>query len=146
MFLALSGDKQSGNYDTECSNHHPSLSTLRSKRLSCSKMKWWAIYTYSGMPYSDYPIRRVEIASVITTDFIAPSADKQTCNYDTECSNHHPSLSSTLRSEGLSRSKMKWWSMYMWRQQQENKKCKVCWMKFCILLILNHILLKVNCV
>ena len=21
---------------------------------------------------------------------LAPSADKQTCNYDTECSNHHP--------------------------------------------------------
>ena len=28
--------------------------------------------------------------------FLAPSADKQTRNYDTECSNHHPSLS-TLR-------------------------------------------------
>ena len=38
--------------------------------------------------------------------FSAPSADKQTHNYDTECSNHHPSLS-TLRSEGLSQSKMK---------------------------------------
>ena len=23
---------------------------------------------------------------------LAPPADKQTCNYDTECSNHHPSL------------------------------------------------------
>ena len=23
--------------------------------------------------------------------FLAPSADKQTCNYDTECSNHLPS-------------------------------------------------------
>ena len=33
--------------------------------------------------------------------FLAPSADKQTCNYD-----HHPSLS-TLRSQGLSPSKMK---------------------------------------
>ena len=29
--------------------------------------------------------------------FLAPSADKQTCNYDTEYSNHHPSLSA-LRS------------------------------------------------
>ena len=29
--------------------------------------------------------------------FLAPSADKQTRNYDTECSNHHPSPS-TLRS------------------------------------------------
>ena len=39
--------------------------------------------------------------------FLAPSADKQTRNCETECSNHHPSLS-TLRSKGLSRSKMKW--------------------------------------
>ena len=39
--------------------------------------------------------------------FLAPSADKQTRNYDTECPNHHPSLS-TPRSKGLSRSKMKW--------------------------------------
>ena len=31
---------------------------------------------------------------------LAPSADKQTRNYDTEYSNHHPSLS-TLRSKGL---------------------------------------------
>ena len=38
--------------------------------------------------------------------FLAPSADKQTRNYDTECSNRHLSLS-TLRSKGLSRSKMK---------------------------------------
>ena len=39
--------------------------------------------------------------------FLAPSANKQTRNYDTECSNHHPSLS-TLRPKGLSRSMMKW--------------------------------------
>ena len=38
---------------------------------------------------------------------LTPSADKQTHNYDTECSDHHPSLS-TIRSKGLSRSKMKW--------------------------------------
>ena len=38
--------------------------------------------------------------------FLAPFADKQTCNYDTECSNHHPLLS-TPRLKGLSRSKMK---------------------------------------
>ena len=44
-FLAPSPDKQTRNYDTECSNHHPSLSTLRPKGLSHSKMKWWAIYT-----------------------------------------------------------------------------------------------------
>ena len=39
--------------------------------------------------------------------FLAPSADKQTYNYDTECSNHHLPLS-ILRSTGLSHSKMKW--------------------------------------
>ena len=39
--------------------------------------------------------------------FLAPSADNQTRNYDTECSNHHLPLS-ILRSKGLSRSKMKW--------------------------------------
>ena len=39
--------------------------------------------------------------------FLAPSANKKTRNYDTECSNHHPSLS-TLRPKGLSRSMMKW--------------------------------------
>ena len=32
-FLALSADKQNRNYDTEGSNHHPSLSTLMSKGL-----------------------------------------------------------------------------------------------------------------
>ena len=37
--------------------------------------------------------------------FSAPSADKQTCNYDIECSNHHPSLL-ILRPKGLSRSMM----------------------------------------
>ena len=49
-FPAPSADKQTCNYDTECSNHHPSPSTLRSKGLSCSKMKWWAIYTIMYTP------------------------------------------------------------------------------------------------
>ena len=31
--------------------------------------------------------------------FLAPSADKQTHNYDTECSNLHPSLSTLLEQE-----------------------------------------------
>ena len=31
IFLAHSAVKQTCNYDTECSNHHPSLPTLRSK-------------------------------------------------------------------------------------------------------------------
>ena len=37
--------------------------------------------------------------------FLAPSADKQTCSYDTECSNHHLPLS-ILGSKGLGGSKM----------------------------------------
>ena len=44
-FLAPSADNQTRNYDAECSNHHSSLSTLRSKGLSHSNMKWLAIYT-----------------------------------------------------------------------------------------------------
>ena len=42
---ASSADKQTCNYDTECSNHLLPLSILRSKRLSRSKMKWRAVYT-----------------------------------------------------------------------------------------------------
>ena len=37
--LAPSAGKQTRSYDIEYSNHHPSLSTLRSKGLSHSKMK-----------------------------------------------------------------------------------------------------------
>ena len=37
-FLAPSADNLTRNYDKECSNYHPS--TLRSKGLSCAKMKW----------------------------------------------------------------------------------------------------------
>ena len=39
--------------------------------------------------------------------YLAPSADSQTCNHDTECSNHYPSLSKE-NSKGLSSSKIKW--------------------------------------
>ena len=39
-FLAPSTDKEIRNYDIECSNYHPSLSTQRPKGLSHSKMKW----------------------------------------------------------------------------------------------------------
>ena len=110
-FLAPSADKQTRNYDIECLNHHPSLSTLRPKGLSHSKMKWWAIYR--NLPVNvivRLPHPRSGDSQGQET-FLAPSADKQTCNYDIECSNHHPSLS-TLRPKGLSRSKMKWWAIY----------------------------------
>ena len=92
-FLASSTDKKSRHYDTECSNHHPSLSTLRPKGLSRSKMKWWA--TYTNLSVSDI----VRLPQPWSGDskgketFLGPSADKQTHNYNTECPNHHPSLS-----------------------------------------------------
>ena len=44
------------------------------------------------MPLSDYPILGAEICQDQET-FLAPYADKQTCNYSSGCSNHHPSLS-----------------------------------------------------
>ena len=59
------------------------------------------IYTYIYIPH---PWGRDSQGQEM---FLAPSADKQTCNYDSECLNHHPSLS-TLRPKGLSRSMMKW--------------------------------------
>ena len=110
-FLSPSADKQTRNYDIECSNDHPSLSTLRPKGLSLSKMKWWAIHTklpvdvIFRLPYPQSGNSQNQ------ETFLAPSASKQTGNYDIDCSNCHPSLS-TLRSKGLSRSKMKWWAIY----------------------------------
>ena len=67
----------------ECSNHHRSLSTLRSKGLSCSRMKWLPIYT--NLP-GNAIVRLPHPRSGDTLDqetFLAPFADKQTCNYDT---------------------------------------------------------------
>ena len=49
--LAPTAGKQTYNYDTECLNHHPSLSTLKSKGLSCSKMN---IYIYIYIYYILY--------------------------------------------------------------------------------------------
>ena len=109
-FLSPSGDKQTRNYDIECSNHHPSLSTLKQKGLSCSKMKWLAIYTNLPM---DVIVRLPHPRSGDSQGqetFLSPSAGQQTRNYDTESSNHHPSLSK-LRRNGLTRSKMKWWAI-----------------------------------
>ena len=39
------------------------------------------------MLWTDYP-RRGD--SMVMETFLAPSADNQTRNYDTDCSNHHP--------------------------------------------------------
>ena len=111
-FLAPSAEKQTRNYDRECSNHHTSLWSLRPKRLSRSKMKWWTIHR--NVPV-DFIVRLPHPQSGDSQGqemFLAPSAEKQTRNYDIECSNHHPSQS-TLRPKGLSRSKMKWWAIYI---------------------------------
>ena len=97
--------------DIECSNHQPSLSTLRPKGLSRSKMKWWAICTnltvdvIVGLPHAWGGYSQGK------ETFFAPSRCKSTRNYDIECSNHHPSLS-TLSPKGLSCSKMRWWAIY----------------------------------
>ena len=106
-FLAPSSDKQTHNYDKECSNHHPFLSTLTSKRYSHSKMKWWATLQVNNTVRLPHPWSR---DSQGQEKFLVPSADKQTRTYDTEFSNHHPFLS-TLRSKGFSHSK-KWWAIY----------------------------------
>ena len=110
-FLAPSADKPTCNYDIECSNHHPSLSNLRPKGLSCSKMKWWDIYT--NIPV-DVIVRLTHAQSGERQGqetFLSSSAEKQTRNSDIECPNHHPSLS-TQRPKGLSRSKTKWWAIH----------------------------------
>ena len=54
------------------------------------------IYIYAHLPRNDV----VRLPHPRSGDrqgqetFLAPSADQQTRNYDTECSNHHPSKSS----------------------------------------------------
>ena len=109
-FLARSAEKPTSNYDIECSNHHPSLLTLSPKGLSHSKTKWWPIDT--NLPV-DVTVRLPHLWSGDSQGqktFLAPSADKQFRNYDIECSNHHPSLS-TLRPKWLSRCKMKWFNL-----------------------------------
>ena len=81
-FLALFVDNQSHNYDTECSNHHPSVSILRSNCLSRSKMKW-AIYT--NLPVS----AKVRLSHPWSRDsqgqetFLAHPFEDQTFNYNT---------------------------------------------------------------
>ena len=109
--LAPSADKLTRNYDIECSNHHPSLSTLRPKGLSLGKMKWWAIHTNlpvgapARLPYPHSGDSQNQESS------LAPSAEKPTSNYAIECSNHHPPLL-TLRPKQLIGSKMKSWAIY----------------------------------
>ena len=109
--LARSAEKPTRNYDIECSNQYPSLSTPSTKGLSRSKMKWWAIQinlpvdVIIRLPHPPKGNRQGQ------ETFLASTPDKQTRHYDIECSKHHPSLS-TLRPNGLSPSKMKWWALY----------------------------------
>ena len=66
------------------------------------------IYIYTNLPVNAIvrlPHPRIGDSQGQET-FLAPSLDKQTRNYDTECSNYHTSPS-TLKPKGLSRSKMK---------------------------------------
>ena len=85
-FLAPSADKPTRNDDIERSNHHPSLSSLRPKGLSRSKMKWGAIPTNLSMDVIvTLPNRRCGDSQGQET-FLAPSAYKQTRNYEIECS------------------------------------------------------------
>ena len=77
------------------------------------------IYTYIYM-YANLPVNAiVRLPHPWSGDskgqetFLAPSADKPTRNYDTECSIHQPSLS-TQRSKGLSYIKMKYIQIYMY--------------------------------
>ena len=109
--LTRSAEKPTRNYDIECSNQYPSLSTPSGKGLRRSKMKWWAISTNLTV---DIIVRLPHPRSGESQGqetFWAPSAEKKTGNCDIECSKHHPSLS-TQRPKGFSRSKMKLWAIY----------------------------------
>ena len=109
--LARSAEKPTRNYDIECSNHHPYLSTPSPNGLSRSKMKWSAIHTNLKVEVIvRLPHPRIGNNHGLET-FLTPSADKQTRNYDIECSSHHSSVS-TQTPKGLSRSKMKWCTIY----------------------------------
>ena len=110
-FLAPSVDKQTRDYDIEFSNHHPSVSTVRPKGFSRSKVKWWGICL--NLPV-DAIVRLPHPRcghSQGQKKFSAPFGDKLIRDYDIEFSNRHPSVS-TLTPNGFSRSKMKWWFVY----------------------------------
>ena len=106
-FLAPFLDRQTLNYDIECSNHYLSLSTLRPKELSPSKIKWWDIYTNLQLRVIVGPPHPWSGDNQDQEMFLAPFVDKELRNYDIPTSNHHPSLS-TLRPKGFSRHMIKW--------------------------------------
>ena len=111
MLLARSAEKPTRNYDIECSNHHPSLSTPSPNGVNRGKIKWWAKYRSSPVDVIvrlPHPWRGDRQGQ---ETFLAPSADKQSRHYDIEGSKHSPWLS-TLGSKGFSLSKMKRWAIY----------------------------------
>ena len=106
-FLAPSLDKQTGDHDIECSNHHPFLSTLRPRGLSRRKIKYRVVSTNVPVNVIDRLPNHWSKDSQGQQTFLATSPDKQTRDHDIECSNHHLFLS-TLKPKGLSRSNIKW--------------------------------------
>ena len=82
-FLAPSAFKRTRNYDTECSNHHLSQPTSRSKLLSRSMMKWWDIYIkkFTSKCHSQTTPSSEQRQRGPGNVFNTPSADKETCNY-----------------------------------------------------------------
>ena len=110
-FSAPSADKQTRNLYIEYSNHQPSLSTLSPKGLFRSKMKWWAIHRNLKEEVISRLLHPRSGDRHRQEWFLAPSDDEQIRNYDIECSNHHPSVS-TLSAYELSRSEMKWLTIY----------------------------------
>ena len=109
-FSAHSGDKQTRKYDREGSNHHPSLSTLRPKVLSCGKIKWGVIYAKIHVKVTVRLPHPLLGDSRRQQTFLAPSPDKQTRSYDTEWSKPRPSLS-TQRPKWLSCRTIKLWNI-----------------------------------
>ena len=82
-FLTPSSDKQTRNHDTEYLNYHASLSVIRSKRLSQSKVKWWAIYTHLLKNATVRILHSQSGDSQSQYTFLGPSADKKIANYGT---------------------------------------------------------------
>ena len=105
-FLAPSADKKTRNYHIECWNNHLSLSTLMPNGLGCSKIKWWSIYKNFRVSVIVRLLDSWSSDSQFQEIFLAPYADKQTCNFDIGRSNSHPSMS-TLRPRALSSTKIK---------------------------------------
>ena len=112
-FLASSGNFQIQSYAKEYSNHHRSKSTPMPNRLSCSKVKWWAIYTNLVVTtiVTITPPHPRSRDSLFQEKFFARFPDNKSWNYDTKSLNHSRSQS-IPRSQGSSCSKMKWRPLY----------------------------------